>query len=99
MDVAIVGAGFGGYGLAPAFHRAGARVVAICAPSAARRERVAAAHGIPETFGSLEELLGRRSVDAVVIAVPPDRQLPLAAIALERGLAIFAEKTLAASLE
>src|SRR5947207_1326275 len=98
MDVAIVGAGFGGYGLAPAFQRAGARVVALCAPSPTRRDRIAATLGIPETYGSLDELLERRSVDAVAIAVPPDRQPSIAATALRRGLAVFAEKPLAASL-
>jgi len=98
MDVAIVGAGFGGYGLAPAFQRAGARVVALCAPSPTKRDRIAATLSIPETYGSLDELLDRRSIDAVAIAVPPDRQPAIAATALKRGLAVFAEKPLAASL-
>jgi predicted dehydrogenase len=52
-----------------------------------------------ETHGSLDELLDKRPVDAVAIAVPPDLQPPIAARALERGMAVFVEKPLAATLD
>ncbi len=98
VNVAVVGAGYGSYGLAPAFQRAGATVVGLCAPSAERRDRTAAALGIPHTATDLASLAALTRIDAVAIAVPPDRQTAIATWALESGLPVFAEKPLGASL-
>ncbi|AMN39540.1 Gfo/Idh/MocA family protein [Rhodoplanes sp. Z2-YC6860] len=97
--VAIVGAGYGGYVLAPAFRRCrDVEIAGLCAPSAARRDKVAAAFGIKDVAPSLEALLARTHVDAVAIAVPPDQQATVAQFALERRLPVFAEKPLATSV-
>lgn len=98
LNVAVVGAGYGGYGVAPAFQRAGAAVVGLCAPSASRRDKVAAALGIPYTAPDLPGLATKTRIDAVAIAVPPDQQAAIAAWALERDLPVFAEKPLGVAL-
>lgn len=98
LNVAVVGAGYGGYGLAPAFQRAGGAVVGLCAPSAERRDRTAAALRIPHTAADLAGLAALTRIDAVAIAVPPDRQAAIATWALERGLPVFAEKPLGVSV-
>jgi predicted dehydrogenase len=97
--VAIVGAGYGGYVLAPAFRRCpDVEIAGLCAPSAARRDKVAMSLGIKNVAPSLEALLAQTQVDAVAIAVPPDQQAAIAKFALERRLPVFAEKPLATSV-
>jgi predicted dehydrogenase len=99
VRVAIIGAGYGGYVLAPAFQLCPDAVIAgICAPSASRRDEIALSLGIKSVADSLDALLQQTDIDAVAIAVPPDRQAEIVTFALGRGLPVFAEKPLATSV-
>ena len=61
-------------------------------------QEAAAAAGVPLGCGSVDELLEQR-LDAVTIAVPPDRQAQVAAAVLAAGVPVLAEKPLAASVD
>jgi len=78
LRIGIVGAGFGSYGLLPAFRR---------------DERCEVTAVVTRQW---EELVSQ--VDAIAIAVPPVFQPTIALAALSRGIHVFAEKPIAASL-
>ena len=99
LRVAIFGAGYGAYCLVPAFQRdPRVAVVALCAPTAARRDAAAERHGIADTCASVDEVLDRIGIDAVAIAVPPDAQAEIAFACLARQIPVFAEKPLGSDL-
>jgi predicted dehydrogenase len=82
----------------PALRRvAGVEVAALGGQTRERAEAVARELGIPVACGSIDELL-ELGLDAVTIAVPPERQAAAAAAALEAGLPVLAEKPLAVSV-
>lgn len=96
VRVGIIGAGFGSYGLLPAF-RGDPRceVVAIATSSQGSAARAALKLGIPRAFRSWEELVERKDIDAIAIATPPVFQAPIALSAMYYGKSVFAEKPLA----
>jgi predicted dehydrogenase len=99
IAVGVVGAGFGRYGLVPAFRRdSRCRVVAFCAATQASAARFASALAIPRSFTDFGEMLRSVPLRAVAIAVPPQAQPPIARAALDAGIAVFAEKPLACDL-
>ena len=91
----VVGAGFGGYGLTPAF-RCDERfdVVAIATSSPESAQRAMQRYGI-ERAASWQELVASDDIDAVGIAVPPATQFEIAVAALDQGKHVLAEKPLA----
>jgi predicted dehydrogenase len=98
--IAIVGAGFGRYALAPAFRRVGCcEIVAICTRSAESAARAGAELGIERVYTDVEAMLDAGEIDAVAIASPPHVQPTIATLVLSRSLPVFAEKLLALSVD
>jgi predicted dehydrogenase len=98
--VGIVGCGYGAQVLTPAFRSdPRVRVVAISAQSQAKAQESAQALAVAEAFGEWRDMLDPDRTDAVAIATPPNAQPEIALVALGRGLAVFAEKPLALSID
>ena len=99
IRVGIVGTNYGRIVLLPAFRTdPRCEVVALAGSNAERTAELARAANIPRGVGDWKALVDDPSVDAVVIAVPPDRQSDIALHALDRGKPVFVEKPLAADL-
>jgi len=99
LRIGIVGAGFGSYGLLPAFRRDDrCEVTAIATTSPETAVRAASRLGIARPFACWEKLVSCDEVDAVAIATPPVFQPDIAVAALSIGKPVFAEKPLAANL-
>jgi hypothetical protein len=99
LKVGVVGHGYGADVLIPGF-RFGPRVdvVAIVGRDAARASAVAEKVGIARAYGDWRQMLDRKVIDAVAIAVPPWAQREICDFALARGIHAFAEKPLASNL-
>ena len=96
--VAIVGSGFGMYGLLPSFSRVkGCKVISICGKNSERMLDYCKKLGL-NRYTDWKEMLQKEKPDAVAIAVIPKHQYEIAKCALENGIAVFAEKPLTASL-
>ena len=94
LQVAVVGVGNVGSSHARALASGdvrGARLAAVCDPSADARARFAQVPG----FSNQTELLAAGLVDAVLIATPHYDHTPLAVQALAAGLHVLVEKPLA----
>jgi scyllo-inositol 2-dehydrogenase (NAD+) len=76
-----------------------ARLVAIADVAAQRAKQVADELEIEHAFGSLEEMLQRKDVDAVVIATPDKFHAQSIRMAASAGKNVFCEKPLAITLE
>ena len=99
IAVGVVGAGFGRYGLIPAFRRdPRCRIVALCTSTLASAKRHALSLGIPRSFVDYRQMFESVPMRAVAIAVPPRAQPAIARAALEAGVSVFAEKPLASDL-
>ncbi len=97
--VAIIGSGFGMYGLLPAFSLVkGCKVASICGKSSERMINYCKRLGV-NRYGDWREMLQKENPDAVAIAVVPSHQYEIAKYALENGMAVFAEKPLTTSLD
>ena len=95
--VAIVGSGFGMYGLLPAFSRIkGCKVVSICGKNSERMLNYCKKLDL-NRYTDWREMLQKEKPDAVTIAVIPSHQYEIAKFALENGIAVFAEKPLTTS--
>src|SRR5207248_1528629 len=79
-----------------AYRKAGFNPVAIASRNREHAAQVAQRHGIPEVYGSYEELLDDRTLEVLDIAVPPNAQLGLIKAACARGTVagILAQKPL-----
>jgi predicted dehydrogenase len=98
IQVGVVGAGFGGYGLTPAFRRdPRCRVVAIAASTQETAQEAAEKWEVPRAC-TWQELVETQDLDAIAIAAPPAIQSDIAGAALAAGKAVFAEKPLALTL-
>ncbi|KUL38481.1 oxidoreductase [Streptomyces sp. NRRL F-4489] len=75
-----------------------ARVVAVCDPIAARRERARTMYPEATAYADHRSLLDAR-LDAVLLTTPDDTHEELAVAFLEAGVAVFAEKPLAITTE
>ncbi|MEA2383727.1 MAG: hypothetical protein QOH72_3698 [Solirubrobacteraceae bacterium] len=78
---------------------AGATVVALCEPDAARRARAAARFRVPSVHATLEDALEETSFDAVVNLTPTRVHAAVTRLAIERGLHVYSEKPLATSYD
>lgn len=94
--IAIVGAG----GIVqdahlPAYRKAGFPVAGLFDLDQDKARRVAAQHGVPRVYRSLDELLDDRSVEIVDVAVYPDRQLAIVEQVAAAGRHLLCQKPLA----
>lgn len=95
IRVGLIGAGYGERVLLPALARVkGCRVDAVCTRHASRAKEIAARHRIARWSSDWRHLTRDRSLDALVIAVPPDEQAAIASAALRGGKSVFCEKPL-----
>jgi predicted dehydrogenase len=100
--MAKVRVGLVGYGNAAQFHVPAYRqlgperceLVAVCGRSKERAEAFARAHGIPQAFGSMGEMLSEVEVEAVDLAVPNHVHAEYVIEAAKAGKHIICEKHL-----
>jgi predicted dehydrogenase len=74
---------------------AASRVVAIASRDRGRARRAADAHGIPQAYGTYDELLADPDVDAVYIPLPNHLHVPWAVRAADAGRHVLCEKPIA----
>ena len=97
--VAIVGSGFGMYGLLPAFSRIKeCKVVSICGKNSEMISNYCKKLGL-NRYTDWRKMLQKEKPDAVAIAVIPSHQYEITRYALENGMAVFAEKPLTTSFD
>lgn len=75
-----------------------ARVLAVADVDPARRAAACVRLRGAEAYSEPYDLIDRATVDAVIVATPTHLHAPIAVAALERGLHVYVEKPLAASL-
>jgi myo-inositol 2-dehydrogenase/D-chiro-inositol 1-dehydrogenase len=75
------------------------RVVAVADPDPTVDSFVAGAAPAATCHRSVESMLTSTDLDALVIAVPPPRHREVAVMAFDRGLHVYLEKPIAASLD
>ena len=86
INIAVAGAGaFGNKHLDGLASIDGAEVVAIVDPVESSARNVAEARGIPHVAANLDDVLGRRDVDAVILATPTPMHARQAIACLEAG--------------
>lgn len=73
----------------------GCDVVAVCDRHPRRARAAAEAHGVRHVFADVEEMLSADLLDALVIATPHATHHAIASRALQHGLHVLVEKTLA----
>lgn len=98
VTLAVVGAGYWGRNLVRnALQATCVRLVAVCDTD------VASATGLVRSFGGIDavddlrELLDDPTLEAIVVATPPDSHLEVAMAAIEAGKHVLVEKPLASS--
>ena len=100
----MIRAGIAGAGFAASFHAEAltatrrAQVAAVCAPSAASREALAARHGAT-AYPTVEAMLDAERLDVVTLAMPNEHHLDAALAAAARGVHVICEKPLARTLD
>jgi len=93
--VAVVGSGFGLYGLLPAFQRIPAcEAVGICGKNSERLLNYCRQTAVP-VFNDWRVMLDQCRPDALAVAVIPIHQHGILSCAIERGISVLAEKPLA----
>ncbi len=96
IRIGVIGCGYWGPNLVRALSEtAGASVVRVSDLRQGRLELIARRHPGIETTTHADDILSDASIDAVVIATPPDTHHRLALDALNRGKHVFVEKPLA----
>ena len=95
FGVALIGTGFIGPIHIESVRRAGQQVVGILGSSPARSQAAAEKYGIPRAYGSLDELLSDRAVQAVHITSPNRYHAEQTAAAMRAGKHVLCEKPLA----
>lgn len=98
LKVAVIGSGFGLYGLLPAFKSIeNCKVVAVCADN--RDKILKCCQDIPldNIYSDWKKMLDGEKIDAVAIAVIPSLQYEIAIYAIKKGIHVFAEKPLTAN--
>jgi predicted dehydrogenase len=99
VRVGIVGLGFGGRVLLPAFRSHAACEVAGVAAGRAEHAREAAAREGVAAYDTWQAMVDDPRIDAVVVAAPPALHAPMALAALRAGKHVFCEKPLADSVD
>jgi predicted dehydrogenase len=99
LKIGIIGSGFGVIGLLPAFDSIkNCKIVAICAKESAALKHYTEYAGAKKIYRDWRLLLEYEDLDALVIAVTPNAQYHIAKAAIGKGIHVFAEKPLAATL-
>lgn len=96
--IAVVGAGAWGRNHVRVWHELGC-LRAVCDSAASRLEASAALDPNIATFGSFEELLEARCVDALVIATPAPTHAALSEQAMLAGYDVLVEKPMALTVQ
>lgn len=100
IKVGIIGSGFGMYGLLPAFASlSNCQVIALCAQKKQRVLEACKQYKVPKLYSDWQEMLKTEALDAIAVAVIPEVQYEICKNAIKKGLNIFAEKPLAATLQ
>lgn len=98
LKVGIIGAGWIAHKMAQALApRVGAEVYAIASRSLQRAQAFADEYGIPQAYGSYEQLVADPQVDLVYIATPHSHHYPHTRLALEHGCHVLVEKAFTAN--
>jgi predicted dehydrogenase len=93
--VAVVGGGFGRYGILPAFLlNDGIEVIAVCTSNIKTAEHFANQYHIAKAFSSWQAML-QEEIDVLAIAAPPAIQGEITCAALEKKIPVFLEKQIA----
>lgn len=99
IRIAVVGSGFGLYGLLPAFNSlSNCIVVAICGNKTKRLLDYCQHIGLQTIYSNWKEMLENETIDAIAIATSPNVQYAIAKIAIIKKINIFAEKPLTANV-
>lgn len=99
LRIGIIGSGFGSYGLMPAFRTVkGCTVTALCGSKREQMMRYFKTIGFTNLYADWKMMLEHEKLDAIAIAVTPDAQYEIAKAAIAKGIHVFAEKPLAATL-
>ncbi len=77
----------------------GAQIVALCDRHPERRDPVAARFGIPQVFGSVQEMLDGAELDFVDICTRPYSHAALITQAADRGLPVLCQKPFCTTLQ
>jgi predicted dehydrogenase len=97
--IAIIGSGFGMYGLLPAFSRIeGCTVISICGKSSDEMLEYCKKFNLKQ-YSDWKEMIQKERPKAIAIAVIPIYQYEIAKYALENDIAVFAEKPLTSSYQ
>jgi len=76
-------------------HLSNVKMTAVCDLAIDRARDAAAAHGIADVFGSLDDLLAADVCDVVHVLLPPSAHFAAARRVLESGRGVFLEKPMA----
>src|SRR6185437_4998192 len=99
LRIGIAGTGFGAAVHLPALQSLpGVTVVAIAGARQEKAAEIAGRYGIARSCQGIAALLAE-DLDAVTLALPPDLAETAASLALDKGLAVLAEKPLASHAE
>jgi predicted dehydrogenase len=99
VKLAVIGSGFGLYGLLPAFQRIPfCEVIGICGKSTDRLVNYCRKTSV-NVYSNWEEMLDKRRPDAIAVAVVPKYQYEIIKYAFKRGISVFAEKPLCVNLD
>jgi UDP-2-acetamido-3-amino-2,3-dideoxy-glucuronate N-acetyltransferase len=99
INIGFVGAGYWGGKLLPKFLAAPrVSIGAVCDTHPANRQEIETKYPHIRTVSSIDALLERNEIDAVVIVTPPSTHYALAKKALEAGKHVWIEKPLALQL-
>jgi myo-inositol 2-dehydrogenase/D-chiro-inositol 1-dehydrogenase len=93
VAVGVIGCGLHSTtAIMPSLRHARTRLVAVCDLDADRAEAARAQFGAQKAYGSVDALLGRDDLDAVIVVGPPELHVLGAVAALEAGHHVFVEK-------
>jgi len=99
LNIAVIGVGaFGALHARTLNSLPEARLTAFVNRTRPKAEALARELGVPHVFSTVEELLERKVVDAVVIATHTETHVPLAKAALAAGMHVLIEKPVGANL-
>jgi predicted dehydrogenase len=100
IGIGVIGYGYWGPNLVRNFNSTdGARVIAVCDQSPARRAQVEAHYPAVKTFADAREMLADSDVDAVAIATPVSSHFELGMLALQAGKHVLIEKPITTTSE
>lgn len=100
VTVGIIGSGFGISCLLPAFNSTkNCQVTCVCIRNQKLQIKYKKSQKPRKIYASWQQMLEDEKLDAIAIAVPPQIQYKIAKIAIKKGVHVFAEKPLAATVK